>query len=274
MTTTRLLATASTALLLAGAAAAPALAGDHGKGHGAKGDPPGNNGTVKVDGVPYDDGKGNEPHVACGFRLKFYGFDEGQTGDITIAGHAPSGSGVVASKTGVLISDDAAGGGKDLDAVVPFTAADLDLSGLTAHPKQGYHLKVTLSTDAPGGVKHKVFWYEPCATQAAPEAEGPGSGTGTGGSGTGSGAVTGGTVTPPVATVAQPRTTVLGTRLTRPAGASAAAARTATDVPRVLGTRTTRAAGLPFTGSYAALLATAAAALIAAGTGVLVAARR
>jgi hypothetical protein len=186
----------SAALLLAGAAfAGPASAdpgkgrkGEHGKkgaaAHGssrhgsshaaskpANGDPAGNNGTFKVDGLPFSEGMANEPHVACGFRLKFFGFDEGQTGDVTIAGHAPSGSGVVSSKTGVLISDDAAGGGPhDPDAVIEYAASDLDLAGLTAHPKQGYHLKVTLSTDTPGGVKHKVFWYEPCA--APPEVAG------------------------------------------------------------------------------------------------------
>jgi hypothetical protein len=290
MASTRTLALATSALLLAGSAA-PALADGHGKGqghgaqgHGAQGhgagqgqgaqahgaqdkgaktDPPGNNGTFKVDGVPYDDGKGNEPHVSCGFRLKFYGFDAGQTGDITIAGQAPSGSGLVSSRTGVLISDDAAGGGNDLDAVVPYTAADLDLTGLTAHPKQGYHLKVTLSTDTPGGVKHKVFWYEPCAT--APETTPGTTGPEVGG--------TGGTVTPPEQTPAQPRTAVLGTRLTR-TGAAAATERTSAAAPSVLGTRATRAAGLPFTGSYAALLALAGGLLIASGTGVLVAARR
>jgi hypothetical protein len=268
MTSTRALALASSALLLGGLAA-PALAKD---------DPRGNNGTFKVDGPAYDDGKGNEPHVACEFRLKLYGFDAGQTGDVTIEGQAPSGSGLVSKRTGVLFSDDAAGGGKDADAVIPYAAGDLDLAGLTAHPKQGYHLKVTLATGEPGGVKHKVFWYEPCAT--APETTTPGSspGTSTGtpggaGTGAGTGAVggTAGTVTPPQQAAAQPRTAVLGVRVTRP---GAAAADRMPSGPSVLGTRSTRPGGLPFTGSYAALLAAAAAALIAAGTGVLVAARR
>jgi hypothetical protein len=273
MTSTRVLALAISALMLAGSAA-PALAADHGQGQGqghgqghgkggaqgsgATDDPPGNNGTFKVDGPAFDDGKGNEPHVSCDLRLTFYGFDAGQTGDVTIAGQAPSGSGVVSSRTGVLISDDAAGGGNDVDAVVAYTAADLDLTGLTAHPKQGYHLKVTLSTDTPGGVKHKVFWYEPCA--GTPETTAPEVGG------------TGGTVTPPGTTAAQPRTAVLGTRLTRP-GAAAATERTPATAPSVLGTRTTAPAGLPFTGSYAALLAIAAGLLIASGTGVLVLAR-
>jgi hypothetical protein len=309
MSSTRLSARAvavpALALVLAGASYAPALADDHGKSghaHGKSGadhakssgkssdkasgktsdkagssgtsasqDPPGNNGTFKVDGLPYDDGKGNEPHVSCGFRLKFYGFDAGQTGDITITGQAPSGSGLVSSKTGVLISDDAAGGGNDLDALVPYTADDLDLAGLTAHPKQGYHLKVTLSTDTPGGVKHKVFWYEPCAT--APET--PGTPGGTGGTGTevgGTGGtvtppVVGGTVTPPSNEVTQPRTDVLGERLDREATPAAPAT-------QVLGARLTRTAGLPFTGSFTTALLAVAGGLLAAGGAVLTLARR
>ncbi|HEV8374234.1 MAG TPA: hypothetical protein VGR68_13625, partial [Actinomycetota bacterium] len=39
--------------------------------------PPGNNGTIKVDGVPFDDAPDNEPHVGCTFQVDFYGYDEG-----------------------------------------------------------------------------------------------------------------------------------------------------------------------------------------------------
>jgi hypothetical protein len=276
----RAVATSALALLLAGASFAPAHAGDHGKGHGkgdhgakparaqgATQDPPGNNGTFKVDGPAYDDGLGNEPHVTCEFRLKLYGFDEGQTGDITIAGQAPSGSGVVSSKTGVLLSDDAAGGGpNDVDAVVPYTAADLDLTGLTAHPKQGYHLKVTISTDTPGGVKHKVFWLAPCAP--APVVGGTtdtGSGTG---EETGTEAGGTGTVIAPTGTSTEDRTErvseVLGTKFVRG---------TAPTDTAVIGTETSRS-GLPFTGSPAALLLALGGGLVAAGTGAVVAARR
>jgi hypothetical protein len=40
-------------------------------------DPPGNNGTVKIDDVPFDDHPNNEPHVGCVFQVDWYGFDEG-----------------------------------------------------------------------------------------------------------------------------------------------------------------------------------------------------
>ncbi len=39
--------------------------------------PPGNNGTVKIDGVEWDIHPNNEPHVGCVFQVDFYGFDAG-----------------------------------------------------------------------------------------------------------------------------------------------------------------------------------------------------
>src|SRR5439155_16358467 len=43
----------------------------------AGGDPPGNNGTIKIDGKPFDDAPDNEPRPACVFQVDFYGFDAG-----------------------------------------------------------------------------------------------------------------------------------------------------------------------------------------------------
>jgi len=40
--------------------------------------PGGNNGTIKIDGIPFDDHPNNEPHPGCIFQVDFYGFDEGQ----------------------------------------------------------------------------------------------------------------------------------------------------------------------------------------------------
>ena len=39
--------------------------------------PAGNNGTVKIDGLEWDNHPDNEPHVGCTFEVDFYGFDEG-----------------------------------------------------------------------------------------------------------------------------------------------------------------------------------------------------
>src|SRR5262245_66365180 len=38
--------------------------------------PPGNNGTIKIDGEVFDDAPNNEPHVGCTFQVDFYGYDE------------------------------------------------------------------------------------------------------------------------------------------------------------------------------------------------------
>ncbi|MCU1369040.1 MAG: hypothetical protein JWO77_234 [Ilumatobacteraceae bacterium] len=132
-------------------------------------DPKGNNGTVKVDGAPWDDHPDNEPHPGCAFQIDFYGFDEG-VGDaqVTFALQAPTTDGTLAVESGDLtpaIGGDAAGGGTDLDASETYKL------GFTGAPaKQGYHVKLTVH--APGSIgadtKHKVFWVSDC--DAMPEA--------------------------------------------------------------------------------------------------------
>jgi hypothetical protein len=131
-----------------------------GKGGTGSGDPAGNNGTVKIDGVPLGDGRGNEPHVDCAFALDFYGFDASQTADITFTGKAPTGAGTLLTQKGVAISDDAAGGGQDRDAVLTYTAEQLGLTGTAPH-RNGWHVKVAVDVlEAPGGAKQKVFWLD------------------------------------------------------------------------------------------------------------------
>jgi hypothetical protein len=132
-------------------------------------DPRGNNGTIKVDGPAWDARVDNEPHTSCAFRVTFFGFDEGQTADITVTGVAPTGGGVLLHETAVPTSDDRAGGAAhDFDgATRVYTADDLGLDAVAPHPQQGYHLKVAVdSLEAPGGAKQKVLWLEPCGTQA------------------------------------------------------------------------------------------------------------
>jgi hypothetical protein len=38
---------------------------------GKAGGPPGNNGTVKIDGQPFDNHPDNQPHVGCDFEVDF-----------------------------------------------------------------------------------------------------------------------------------------------------------------------------------------------------------
>ena len=136
------------------------------------GDPPGNNGTVKIerDG-PDNPNKANEPHVdGCILWLKYYGFDQNQTADITFTSQAPStpAGKVLLADTSVKISDTPAGGGQDEDYVIGYNLTSA-VQGLKANPQQGYHIKLSSdSKEAPGGAKHKVFWIK-CAP-AAPTA--------------------------------------------------------------------------------------------------------
>ncbi|MDF2144801.1 hypothetical protein [Knoellia sp. p5-6-4] len=132
-------------------------------------DPAGNNGTIKVDGAAWDARVDNEPHTSCAFRVTFFGFDDGQTADITVTGIAPTGGGALLHETAVPTSDDPAGGAaQDFDgATRVYTAEDLGLDAVSPHPQQGYHLKVAVdSLEAPGGAKQKVLWLEPCQDQA------------------------------------------------------------------------------------------------------------
>src|SRR5438045_9036858 len=70
--------------------ATPAWAGTSNKSeHGQQ--PPGNNGTVKIDEFPADGGNGNDPHVDCRFSVNFFGYDAGtQQATMTFEPWAPT----------------------------------------------------------------------------------------------------------------------------------------------------------------------------------------
>lgn len=204
--------------------ASRAWAGESGGNGGGKGKPPGNNGTVKIDGDPLKSGKGNEPHVSCDFNVEFYNFDKGDdfNATVTFALQAPTlrddGKGK-ATKDGqvlrtdeVFIGEDPAGGGGDLDASERYS---LSFVGVQAHPKQGYHVKLTVNAPGSQGadVKHKVFWVD-CKETTPPTTPPP----------TTPPATTGVTPTTAPTTVLPARTTpttaptqVLGIQETRPA---------------------------------------------------------
>jgi hypothetical protein len=129
--------------------------------------PPGNNGTIKVDDTPFDDAPNNEPHVGCTFQVDFYGYDEGDlNATVTFEAHPPTGDRQVLLTDTVFIGeDDNAGGGSEagLDASQTYT---LDLTGIQPHPNQGVHVKLTINAEGSQGadVKHKVFWVSGCDT--------------------------------------------------------------------------------------------------------------
>jgi hypothetical protein len=137
------------------------------------GDPPGNNGTVKIARVgDLDRIPNNTPHPGCSFEVQWYGFDGGAdvvsavsftpqapTGDVSIAVDGP---------TSVPVGEDAASGAgtaTGLDAVATY---QLSFTG-GAPAKQGYHVRLTVATPRSLGndTKTKVFWVEPCAGTAA-----------------------------------------------------------------------------------------------------------
>jgi hypothetical protein len=156
----RLFALVAATSLLMGAGPASA------KGKTPPGDPPGNNGTIKVVATdPSDPDPGNEPHLdSCLLWLEFYGFDQAQVADVTFTAHPPTGDRELLKWSGT-ISDDPAGGGQDDDAVIGVNLTSA-LQGLEPHPQQGYHVKVTSNSQgAPGGAKQKVFWLK-CAPAA------------------------------------------------------------------------------------------------------------
>lgn len=142
-------------------------------GKGGSGDPAGNNGTVKIetlgdlDGIP-----NNTPHPGCTFQVEWYGYDEGAdvVSTVTFAGHAPTGdalAGVDGPASVFVGGDPATGAGTPtgLDGTATYT---LSFDG-EPHPKQGYHVKLTVATPRSLGndTKTKIFWVEPCEADAA-----------------------------------------------------------------------------------------------------------
>ncbi len=169
----------TTSLLVAAAFAAPVAAKN----------PPGNNGTVKIDRVVFDDHPNNQPHVGCQFQVDFYGFDADPNpasptyfADVVFELHSPTSDGGMTVSGDVhpfIGEDDNSGGASEgqpgLDASETYT---LSFTG-AAHPKQGHHVKLTVHAPGSQGAdtKHKVFWVEGCTHTSNPPNNPPGGGT-------------------------------------------------------------------------------------------------
>ena len=133
----------------------------------AQGQPPGNNGTVKIENVTVDndddENNANHPHVACPFAVRWYGYDTGtRTFAVSFEAQPPSGNAAVA-----IVSGPAGGtfsGGGPGDQVDHEEVYELDTTDLFNQPNQGYHIKMTVTTDGSQGndTKHKVFWMGAC----------------------------------------------------------------------------------------------------------------
>ena len=165
---TMTIALATWGLLLAGSASAAP-------------NPPGNNGTIKVDRQPFDDAPNNEPHVGCTFQVDFYGYDQGDLfADVSFQAWAPTGPvQTLLTDTVFIGEDDNSGGGSEagLDASRTYT---LDFDAIQPHPVQGFHVKLTIHADGSQGAdtKYKVFWVTGCEQATTTTTPGGGSGSG------------------------------------------------------------------------------------------------
>jgi hypothetical protein len=210
--------------------------------------PPGDNGTIKVDDQPFDDHPDNEPHVGCTFQIDFYGFDQGDLdADVTFEAQPPTlrpggGSQVLLHDTVFIGEDDNSGGGSQagLDASETYT---LDFTGITPHPVQGFHVKLTIHAEGSQGAdtKYKVFWVQGCGGEQT---------TTTLGATTTSGATT----TTGGSTTSAPGSSVGGSSSSAP-GSSAAG-------------------GLPFTGGNTVALLVAGLSILGLGVATLLGAAR
>lgn len=162
----------------AGWATAAVVLGTGAAGAGAQpADPAGDNGTVKIDGVAFDDHPDNQPHVGCEFEVDLYGFDQGDLqATVTFDAVAPTPGGELLTDE-LGIGEDAAGGGTDLDAHRAYDLTDA-LASIEPHPQQGWHVKLTVHAEGSQGAdtKYKVFWVEGCET-TPPTTNPPGSTT-------------------------------------------------------------------------------------------------
>jgi hypothetical protein len=266
-----LLTGSAAALALVLAVPSAALAADHDT---SSHNPPGNNGTIKIDyAAPADSGHANRPHPGCAFQLRMFNFDDDQYGTVTFVGQAPTKLGTLLTQSHVLLSDDAAGGGQDVDAVYSYTSQQLGLVG-RPQAKQGWHVKVLVDADnAPGGAKQKVFWLD-CPTPTVRAGSTVGAGT----------APTKSTVTT-TSVPAAPSTTTEVSSLS--AGRRAAARPAAQPVSQVAlsggrealkgapASAAARSSALPFTGlALASLLVLAVGALLAGALAIRAGRRR
>ncbi|WP_395658465.1 hypothetical protein [Nocardioides sp.] len=145
-----------------------------GPAHAAGGNPPGNNGTVKVAELgDMDAPPDNDPHVGCTFTVEWYGFDQGADiiSHVTFEPQAPTAD-VVLDVTGpsdVFVGGDPASGAGTATGLDGREVYTLSFHG-DPHPVQGYHVKLTVNTPGSQGAdkKSKVFWVKGC--QAPPPA--------------------------------------------------------------------------------------------------------
>jgi LPXTG-motif cell wall-anchored protein len=226
----------------------------------AAADPPGNNGTVKVDGVVFDDAPDNQPHVGCVFQVDFYGYDQGDLdASVKFQLVPPTAADTDIAVDDLSIGEDAAGGGTDLDASATYDLTSA-LTGV-AHSQQGFHVRLTVHAEGSIGAdtKFKEFWVTGCDTTTT---TGPPTSSSTTSTTTHGGPTT---------------TTTVESSTTVPGGSTTTTPTTAGTVPGGSGTTVPSASAdgrLPSTGTNAGPIALAGATLAAIGAGAVLLGRR
>lgn len=156
-----------------GTATAPGQINKAAGGAAAPADPPGNNGTIKITPLGEQDGTpNNSPHTTCGFQIEWYGFDQGNYySQVSFAMQAPTSDATITPNgpLSVFVGGDPASGAGTATGLDARESYYPTFTG-TPHPKQGFHVKVTVATPFSHGndTKSKVFWVEPCATTPTP----------------------------------------------------------------------------------------------------------
>jgi len=152
-----------------GAGEDPGQGGGAGEDPGQGEDPPGNNGTIKIKVDGEDVTNANVPQPGCQFAVRFFGFDDGQLGVVTVSLQGQDRSEVFSTSV-LLVSGDPAGGGQDVDELVgPLTAGDLGLLESDSNHPHGFLLRVDLEvfnadgSPVPGSGKSKNLILSVCA---------------------------------------------------------------------------------------------------------------
>jgi hypothetical protein len=140
--------------------------------------PPGNNGTVKVDAKPVDDLPDNESHPSCVFEVDFYGFDQGTLyawATFTLISPTVAVDYDFKTSEKVYIGEDPAygagvtgtpGTSDGLDASQEFDLNN-DLFSYMGADGKGAHVKLTVHAQgaANADTKYKTFWVTGCEYQ-------------------------------------------------------------------------------------------------------------
>lgn len=140
---------------------------------GAAANPPGNNGTVKVDAEPMDTLPDNQPHAGCVFQVDFYGFDAGSLWATATFAVMTAGDDIpVLTSDPVFIGEDSNAGGGSVTGIDREVTFDLNerLYAFDTNPQQGVHVRLTVHADGASNAdtKTKTFWATGCHHEDQP----------------------------------------------------------------------------------------------------------